>query len=240
MHNCGYAGGIGAFATFALGYGLDLDKMADAAWDTLPDDIVREAEDFLDWMADKGRTFPMSHRAAIVCEVFKRLWRNAHPMTVKLWAEMKDGFIKATQNPSTTFTYRGFKFRRDGAWLRIQLPSGRCLCYPHPEVDDHGQYSYMGIHRFTRKWTRIKAHGGVTVENACQSNSRDALFDNLPGIEEAGYPILLRVHDEVITEVPDTDEYTVEELCRLLSTNKEWSKGLPLAAAGFQSPRYKK
>ena len=240
MHNCGYAGGIGAFVTFALGYGIDLDEMADLAWEALPTDIIAEAEDFLEWQASQKRTFPMSHKAAVTCEVFKRLWRNAHPMTVKLWAEMKEGFIKATRHPGTTYTYRGFKFRRDGAWLRIQLPSGRCLCYPHPEVDDDGQCSYMGVHQFTRKWTRIKTHGGKLTENACQSNSRDALFDTLPAAEAAGYRGVLTVHDELIAEVPDSDEFSSEGLCTIMSTNPAWATGLPLAAAGFESTRYRK
>lgn len=237
----GYAGGVGAFLTGALGYNIDLDAMADGAWDTLPPETVREAEDFIEWW-DKHNSgsVPMSPKARLVCEVFKRLWRAAHPMTVQLWDEMKSGFIKATRKPGTTFEYRGFKFRRDGAWLRIQLPSGRCLCYPHPEVDDSGQCSYMGVHQFTRKWTRIRTHGGKLAENAIQSLSRDVLFDRLQPIEDAGYPIILRVHDEVVTETPDTDDYSVEELCELLATNPAWATGLPLAAAGFEGPRYRK
>ena len=239
VHNCGYEGGIGAFMTFALGYGMDLDEMANIAWDTLPQDTVAEAADFIVWQADQGRTFPLSERATIVCEVFKRLWRMAHPMTVQLWREAKDGFATATRKPGVTFTYRGLKFRRDGAWLRIQLPSGRALCYPHPEVED-GQCSYMGVNQFTRKWERIKTHGGKLVENCVQSLSRDVLFDRLPAVEEAGYPILMRVHDEVITEPDDTDAFSVEELSAILSVAPSWAHGMPLAAAGFESQRYKK
>lgn len=239
-HNCGYAGGIHAFVTFALGYQINLDDMADRAWDTLPADVVAEAEDFLDWMEKQKRTFPLSRKAATTCEVFKRLWRNAHPMTVKLWDEAKQGFVKATRNPGVTYSYRGLKFRRDGAWLRIQIPSGRCLCYPHPEVDDNGQCSYMGVNQFTRKWCRIKTHGGKLVENLTQSNSRDVLFDRMMAIEEAGYAIRMRVHDELITTAPDTDEYSSDELARLMSINPDWATGLPLAAAGFESYRYRK
>lgn len=236
----GYAGGIGAFLTGALGYGIDLEAMADGAWDTLPADVVAEAEDFLDWMEKQKRTFPLSRKAATTCEVFKRLWRNAHPMTVKLWDEVKQGFVKATRNPGVTYSYRGLKFRRDGAWLRIQIPSGRCLCYPHPEVDDNGQCSYMGVNQFSRKWCRIKTHGGKLVENITQSNSRDVLFDRMAAIEDAGYAIRMRVHDELITTAPDTDEYSSDELARLMSINPDWATGLPLAAAGFESYRYRK
>lgn len=236
----GFAGGISAFVTFALVYGIDLDEMADAAWDTLPADILLEAEDFIEWMESKGRTFPISHRAALVCEVFKRLWRNAHPMTVKLWAELKEGFVSATERPGVTFEYRGFKFRRDGAWLRIRLPSGRFLCYPNPQVDDSGQCSYMGVNQFTRKWERIKTHGGKLAENADQSLSRDVLFDRMPMVEAAGYEITIRVHDELVTEAPDTAEYSSDKLVELLAVAPDWAKGFPVAAAGFESYRYRK
>lgn len=237
----GYAGGINAFVTFALVYGIDLEEMADTAWDTLPEDILEEATDFVRWLQDKGTRWPMSDRAAIVCESFKRMWRAAHPMTVQLWREMEDGFRSACLHPGTTFRYRGFAFRRDGAWLRIKLPSGRCLCYPQPQVAEDGKtLSFMGTNQFTRKWERIKTYGGRLTENSCQSVSRDFLFDALPGIEAAGYALTMRVHDEVITEAPDTDDYNAEHLSALLAATPPWGTGMPLAAAGFTSLVYKK
>lgn len=276
----GYAGGINAFVTFALVYGIDLEEMANTAWDTLPEHILEEATDFVRWLQDKGTRWPMSDRAAIVCESFKRMWRAAHPMTVQLWREMEDGFRSACLHPGTTFRYRGFAFRRDGAWLRIKLPSGRCLCYPQPQigggacktcggtgkalvggfVEDGGvarwaicgecdgagrkgnnsDLSFMGTNQFTRKWERIKTYGGRLTENATQSIARDFMFDALPGIEAAGYELTMRVHDEVITEAPDTPDYNAEHLSELLAATPPWGAGMPLAAAGFESYVYKK
>jgi len=239
-HNCGYQGGIAAFATFSLTYGLDLEDMADTAWATLPPAMVAEAENFIEWLEDKGSRWPMSRRAVIVCEVFKRLWREAHPMTVQLWAEMELGFKRATNNPGQTYRYRGFAFRRDGMWLRIRLPSGRYLCYPSPQVDADGQCSFMGVDQFTRKWTRVKTYGGKLTENATQSVARDFMFDAMPGIEAAGYEIVLRVHDEVPCYAPDRPEFNAEHLSGLLATNPPWAPDMPLAAAGFEGYRYKK
>ncbi len=240
VHNCGYAGGIGAFVTFATAYGIDLDVMADTAWDTLPEDTVREANDFLDWQASMGTVHPMSHRAAVTCEVFKRLWRAAHPATVKLWKGLEDGFRTATQNPGVTVTYGRFKIRRDGAWLRIVLPSGRALCYPQPRVGDDGKLSYMGINQYTRKYQRLGTYSGKIVENATQSFARDILYDAMPRIEDAGYDIVLHVHDEVVTEAEDTPEHNHEHLSALLATPPEYALDMPLAAAGYEAYRYKK
>ena len=238
----GFAGGVGAFLTGALTYGIDLDDMADKAWDTIPEEIMADAVDFVDWWTRTlGTRLPLSDRACLVCESFKRMWRQAHPMTVQLWAQLADGFREATRHPGTTFRYRDFAFRRDGAWLRVKLPSGRCLCYPQPQVSEDGKtLSYMGTHQFTRKWDRIVTHGGKLAENATQSIARDFMFDALPGIEAAGYEITMRVHDEVITEAPDTDEYNAEHLSNLLAATPPWGAGMPLAAAGFESYVYKK
>lgn len=235
----GYAGGISAFVTFALVYGIDLDEMADIAWDNIPGNVLHDAQSFVEWLKEKGQHWPMSDKAAVVCESFKRMWREAHPMTVRLWFELENGFRLAVETPGKTFSYRGFKFRRDGAWLRIMLPSGRFLCYPHPVVDKDG-CSFMGVNQFTRKWERVRTYSGKLAENACQSVARDVMFDAMPGIEAAGYEIILRVHDEVPCEAPDLPEYNAGHLSSLLAKVPPWAEGFPLAAAGFESNRYKK
>ena len=60
------------------------------------------------------------------------------------------------------------------------------------------------------------------------------------GAEAAGYPVCLHVHDELITEVPDDADYTVAGLSRIMGSATPWSAGLPLAAAGFETHRYRK
>lgn len=51
-----YGGGVGAFITGAATYGIDLDAMAEAAWPTLPQDVIDEASSFLDWLYEKSAT----------------------------------------------------------------------------------------------------------------------------------------------------------------------------------------
>ena len=235
----GYAGGINAFVTFANVYGINLEEMANTAWDTLPEEKVKEAEDFLDWLADKGTTFPMSRRAAITCEVFKRLWREAHPATVRLWHGLEDTFKQAIDSPGKTLRTGKFIVRRDGAWVRIVLPSGRALCYPFAKIEG-GQIMFKGINQYTRQWSDIKTYSGKLTENCTQSFARDILYDAMPRIEDAGYPIVLHVHDEVVTEVPDEDKYNEAELSALLATPPAYALDMPLAAAGYESYRYKK
>lgn len=82
--------------------------------------------------------------------------------------------------------------------------------------------------------------GPVIVHNCCQTTARDILAPALQASEDQGYIPVLSVHDEIITEVPDTPDYDADGLVAILATNPAWAPGLPLAAAGFEAYRYKK
>jgi DNA polymerase len=153
---------------------------------------------------------------------------------------LKEAVINAINRPGETFTARRLRIQRVGAWLKIQLPSGRFLCYPSPQVDEKGQISYMGVNQYSRQWSRIKTYGGKLFENITQAAARDVLAHNMPLVERHGYEIVLSVHDELITEAPDTSDYSVGVLCELMAMAPDWAEGLPLASAGFEGPRYKK
>ncbi len=237
----GYEGGVGAFVTFASGYGMSIAELADAAWDAIPQDILAEANSGLAWAKkNKRSTFGLSEREWIVCDSLKRVWRYAHPNIAAMWKALGEAVRRAIHQPGNTQDVRGLLIRRDGSWLRIRLPSGRYLCYPSPHVDQNGQISYLGMNQYSRKWSRLLTYGGKIFENICQAVARDVLAHNMPLIEEAGYEIVLTVHDEVLSEAPDTDEYNVDHLSRLLANNPPWAMDMPLAAAGFETYRYRK
>ncbi|WP_442596363.1 hypothetical protein ACSBPU_05730 [Parapusillimonas sp. JC17] len=77
-------------------------------------------------------------------------------------------------------------------------------------------------------------------ENVTQAVARDVLASSMPAAEQDGYAIVLTVHDELITEAPDTPEYTHMRLAELMTTQPTWAADLPLAAAGFETIRYRK
>lgn len=233
-----YQGGVGAYITGAATYGIDLDVMAHGAIDIIPSDVWTEAGEFWDWTNEKNRpTFGLEQETFMVCDSFKRLWRRNHPMIVAIWQDLEDYATLAIEQPSTTFKCGVLKIRRDGAWLRIQLPSGRSLCYPSPQVIDK-KITYMGINQYSHQWRRIATYGGKLFENICQAVARDVMGWNMPPIEDAGYGIVLTVHDEVITEAPDADQFTAERLSALLAAPPAWATGMPLAAGGFETQRY--
>lgn len=237
----GFEGGVGAFVTFAAAYGIDLEAMAEQAFSAIPADILNEARSALEWTKREGRpTFGLSARAWMVCDSFKRAWRYGHPATASFWRDLQDAARLAVQNPGRVFDCRRVSLRRDGAWLRIRLPSGRSLCYPGIRLGEGDKLSYMGVNQYTRQWSRLDTYGGKLAENITQAVARDVLADNMPRVEAAGYRIVLSVHDELITEAPDTPEFNAAHLSALMAAPPAWAEDLPLAAEGFEAARYRK
>lgn len=199
------------------------------------------------------------------CDAIKRMWRESHPETVAFWRDIEDAAMAAIRNPGKEFTAgpRGVKFSRNvetdnngnkvaGWWLRMTLPSGRVMSYPgvglsvSKETDEDGKVStnvrikYQGENQLTRQWGFQYTYSGKLVENCTQALCRDLLANALLNVEANGYPIVLHVHDEIICETPDTPEYTVAELERLMCELPEWAEGFPLVAEGQELKRYAK
>lgn len=139
-----------------------------------------------------------------------------------------------------------------GWWLCMELPSGRILSYPGigvsvtKETDEDGRVNtnvrikYQGENQLTRQWTTLYTHGGKACENIVQALCRDLLAYAMIKVEDGGYPIVLSVHDELVCETPDTPEYSVAELERLMCALPEWAEGFPLVAEGSEMYRYAK
>ncbi len=208
---CGYQGGVGAFQTMAGTYGV-----------RVPDEQAQE---------------------------LVKLWREAHPNVVALWYGLEEAALMAVGHPGKAYKYRdtAYKMSRDGRFLLCRLPSGRLLHYAFPELREEQMpwgamktvVTYMGIDSTTGKYVRNKAYGGLLAENVTQAVSRDVMVDGMFRVEEAGYPVVLTVHDEVLSE-HEVGFGSVDEFSTLLSVNPPWADGLPIAAAGWRGTRYRK
>lgn len=173
---------------------------------------------------------------ARVAEVVKA-WRRANPKIVQCWWDLEYAVKSATTTDSGEWAYLNLRIKKQSAWLRIILPSGRSLSYAQPKIED-GQFTYMGLNQYTRKWERISSYGGKLFENVVQAIARDVLVEGMKRVEAIDYDIVLTVYDEIVAE---TAEYNcVEEMIDLLTTVPHWAPGLPLAANGFETDRYRK
>lgn len=265
-----YGGGVGAWLTGAATYGIDLSAMTERVWDTIPEWAKTEAEQFLAWLYEQNTEklrakrlsvvtmdeadeleakieaaklkcrYGLTERVFIACDAIKRLWRKAHPAISSYWKDLENTVKHAIDNPGETFGCRKVKIRRDGAWLRIGLPSGRALCYPNPGIDKNGSIFYTGFSTYSRQWGKVKTYGGKLLENITQAVACDQLAECMPAAELAGYETVLSVHDELVTETPDSEDFTAGELADIMCSDLGWNAGLPLAAAGFETYRYQK
>lgn len=240
----GYEGGVGAFVTMAATYNLDLVELAAAVLASdIPRHVRMQANSFWGWASLNRKTLGLDQNIFIACDILKRLWREAHPAITAYWPAVKSAATAAILNPNETFPAGRLAYRREGAWLLGILPSGRYLCYPSPKAEMHGndyQLSYMGMNQYSRKWQRLKTYGGKSVEQGDQGTARDVMAEAMPKAEEAGYQIILTVHDELVTEAPDTEEFSAKGLSAILSAGADWTAELPLAAKGYEAYRYRK
>lgn len=236
----GYGGGVASFLTFAMTYHLDIAKVAEAVWATGERTLLNECDEKFEWAKEKGFSAGLPRFQYAAFEYVKTKWRAARPETVRFWNDLKEAFTDAVNTPDTIFRAGSkIKILRTGQWLRIRLPSGRQLCFLQPRVDSSG-LSYCGLNRYTRKWGRVRTHGGKLAGIITQASASDILRAALPRLEERDYRIVLTVHDEAVCEVPDNDEFSVEEVSEIMTTPLDWAPGLPLSADGFETYRYRK
>ena len=170
-----------------------------------------------------------------------RSWRTANPHIVNYWYEI-DGAVKAAVKERKMTKVGMVTVYYQSGMLKIALPSGRVLSYVRPRmtVNRFGSesVSYEGVGT-NRKWTRIESYGAKFCENIVQATARDVLAEAMLSLEKKGFDIVCHIHDEVVLEVPEGTS-SVEEVNEIMAVCPDWCEGLPLKAAGFESPFYKK
>lgn len=183
-----------------------------------------------------------------------KFYRRKYREVVKLWRNIYNNALIAIRHKTyrqLDLLYTTINFSSDGTNLWIYLPSGRELFYREIKLDAvwyikvrgknipmTSEISYMGVK--SNQWLRIGTHPGMLTENIVQALARDCLAHGLLCVEQEGWPVVLSVHDEILCEVPDTDEWRVEDMCKIMCTKRDWNKTLPLFADGWQGYRYKK
>ena len=146
------------------------------------------------------------------------------------------------------------RFRMEGMYMKVLLPSGRELSYVKPKLDpEDGSITFEGMVQ-AGGWGRQQTYGPKLVENIIQAVSRDCLAESMKRLEAAGIPIVFHVHDEVICEVPEIGTtfyadgkpyyaigtWTADQVAEIMGRPIEWAPGLPLRADAYECEYYRK
>lgn len=239
----GYQGGPGAFATFAMNFGMDLDELAKTTEATIEESYWIESMGMLKWAKEKKLIRGMSQKAWVACNAIKSAWRKANSEIESFWYAIAKACQSAIKAKGVAFSAGRIVCKVSGNYLLMRLPSGRYLVYPAPRLPEEGEmcdFSFMGVNQYTKKWERIPTYSGKLAENAVQGASCDLLLEAGPRLEAAGYHIVMSVHDEYITEIKDDNARNHREMEKIMSDLPDWADGLPLVAAGFEAARYRK
>jgi len=183
-------------------------------------------------------------------EEYKRvvtLYRETYSKIPRLWYALERAAMRAISNPNSVVTLRNMKFRMRDGNLRLLLPSGRALNYPEARVckvktpwgETKNGVEISAVNALTRKWERATISPGTFTENVVQAVSRDLMISSMFRLEEHNYPVLLTVHDEVVSEV-DEGYGSVAEYEALVAATPDWAAGLPVKAEGWSGKRYRK
>lgn len=195
---------------------------------------------FHDYAADNGCDWEALYpiKAADVVKA----WRRKHAPIVESWYAMQDAAIQVTK-------YGGevecgpFTWAKINGLVVLRLPSGRLIAYQGmrltKKVDDRGKEREGVV--FMGKKGPDHTFGGKLIENAVQATGACLLRRAHVECDRVGLPVVLTSHDEIVCEVLARDaEEAYKALVRIMCDVPDWAEGLPLAAAGYISERYRK
>jgi DNA polymerase len=234
----GYEGGVGAFLTGAATYGFDVEDLGVRAYDTIPAHILHEA--------GRSTTGPCSRSAPPSASRAPRSWCATRSSACgarrtrtcsrcgRSWSHLHRGRgrTRAPRSPAAT------------SRCAATAPGCASACPPAAPVLPaaegggrkalvHGRepvHAPVGADQDLRRQAGGERHPGRRARRAGLAHARH---------RGGGYEIVLSVHDELITEAP-TPERNVAELSVFMATPPAWAPDLPLAAAGFETYRYRK
>lgn len=252
-----YQGGHGAFVAMGANYGVK-------PGDVLP--IVKKAtdEEVFDRALKKFRVqngFGMAPETWAALRVLIDGWRAAHQKIKQSWYDLEAAAKSAVEDPGNVYSVGPVKFRKKGSFLFMRLPSGRAITFPYPKIKEKEVpwteevkmadgtieevparkpcLCYMGMDSFTNQWSEQYAYGGQLFDYVVQGTARDIMAEAMFRVEAAGYPVVLTVHDEIVSE-PKVGHGGIEEFKALMSEVPTWAAGCPISASGWEGDRYRK
>lgn len=203
------------------------------------------------WQKFKERYCPNQpdEFAQKVIQTYRKEWA---PQVPQLWKGLEDAAFACVQSGTWQEAY-GVVFEISDRWLTARLPSGNVLWYfdPHtitkrmPWLDDDGDAVYRTAWQFTSwsggtgRMAMADAFGGFITENVVQAMARQLMVEAMFRCEKEGFPIVLTVHDEILTEPRHGDLKALEQI---MTYRPAWAEAIkvPIQIEAWEGPRYRK
>ena len=146
------------------------------------------------------------------------------------------------KNPKITRSWKSLDIQlkqcaSEGNDFEIPLPSDRVLKY------FRCRHEPDGVTCATQKGSirRVKMYGANLFQNSVQALARDCFGYIMNRLTDAGFKIVLHVHDEVVVEVPeDMAEESKSAIEKIMGNGPEWMRNVPLASEAIITKQYTK
>lgn len=186
-----------------------------------------------------------------------KAFRELCPEIVNAWTQLENCVFQVIR------THRPVKWKcltieYTKPFLTIKLPSGRKMYYFRPRIAERQMTVQSGPRKGEKyttlnfqyegkieksggsSWGKVFSHGGKLVENIVQALARDVLAEGMKKAHRMGFKIVMHIHDEIVTEVPEDSPLTLADLIGCMAAKLPWAPGLPLGAAGWSGYFYRK
>lgn len=223
VHNCGYRGGVGAM--LAMGGRNVLPPSASE------NEVRRRLKEIVDaWRAQS----PAVRRFWSQLERIINTGGGIDTGLVSIEVKGQDRYVwLPSKRP---IVYRGLTRRWKQPLDVDGTPLGPARLVPHVlnTGGDRARVPYKPL------------HGGIITENIVQAVARDILVRALRNLEEAGWPVVTHIHDEVVCEIPADkrtldEDALVAEVSEIMCRPPYWADDdLVIKAAGYTCRRYHK
>lgn len=202
---------------------------------------------FVERVASFGHNIPEDQAKILVNDKY----RKSFPKIPAFWSNVEQAAKAACMTHGVWHLCGKAAFYHDGRVMYCRLPSGRLLFYPFANLSETQTkfgnkltINYLTVETKagqSKSFIKNHTYGGKLTENICQAIARDILAEGMINVTEAGYNVILTIHDEIVSEDPiNSSELNIDRFCRILETPPSWAPDIPLAVEGWCDTRYHK
>lgn len=185
---------------------------------------------------------PLSFCSEVI-RVYRKEWAPAVP---EFWYDLEEACTRAVWDRKP-WELNGLRMQLEACGsLTIRLPSGRKLYYPQATAEREEApwgakqtWSYRATKNGRARG--VWPYGGLLAENVASGMARDLLVHAMFKCEREKLPVVLTVHDEIVSE-PLTGDADAAKLKQIMEDRPPWAVALelPVAAECWTGDRYRK